>query len=147
MYHSKVKYSIALQRGWELKELDPVVRRLTNRATRIRLTGRSTDSRIADIMIRRNTAAFIKGLQNFNALQNDDMQIRILSQKLLDCETAGIRIEAGTRVQKGQVIATAGDTALSEISEDSHLHFELSVNGESVDPSDYIEFSKSISSN
>lgn len=84
-------YSIALQRGWELKELDPVVRRLTNRATRIRLTGRSTDSRIADIMIRRNTAAFIKGLQNFNALQNDDMQIRILSQKLLDCETAGIR--------------------------------------------------------
>lgn len=84
-------YSIALQRGWELKELDPVIRRLTNRATRIRLTGRSTDSRIADIMIRRNTAAFIKGLQNFNALQNDDMQIRILSQKLLDCETAGIR--------------------------------------------------------
>ena len=66
-------------------------------------------------------------------------------QNLYDEIPAGI--EVGSRVQKGQVIATAGDTALSEISEDSHLHFELSVNGESVDPSDYIEFSKDISIN
>ena len=66
-------------------------------------------------------------------------------QNLYDEIPAGI--EVGSRVQKGQVIATAGDTALSEISEDSHLHFELSVNGEIVDPCDYIEFSKGISEN
>ena len=66
-------------------------------------------------------------------------------QNLYDEIPAGI--EVGTRVEKGQVIATAGDTALSELSEDSHIHFELSVNGEIVDPSDYIEFSKGISEN
>lgn len=47
-------------------------------------------------------------------------------------------IEAGARVVKGQVIATAGDTALCELCEDSHLHFSIFVNGEAVDPEEYI---------
>lgn len=50
-------------------------------------------------------------------------------------------IEEGKAVSCGQIIATAGDTALIEIAEESHLHFELYMNGEAVDPSDYIEFS------
>lgn len=50
-------------------------------------------------------------------------------------------IEEGCEVRAGQIIATAGDSALMEIAEESHLHFALIVNGEYVDPSEYIEFS------
>ncbi|MBE6714132.1 MAG: M23 family metallopeptidase [Ruminococcaceae bacterium] len=49
-------------------------------------------------------------------------------------------IEVGKTVKMGQVIATAGNTALEEIAEECHLHFELSVNGKAVDPAEYIDF-------
>ena len=48
-------------------------------------------------------------------------------------------IEAGAKVEAGQIIATSGDTALLELCEDSHVHFELSIGGETVDPCEYIE--------
>ena len=51
-------------------------------------------------------------------------------------------IEVGKNVECGQIIATAGESALVEIAEESHLHFEMLVNGEPVDPAEYIEFSK-----
>ena len=84
-------YTIALQRGWDLPELDPGRRFLKDRLTRIRLNGRGTDSRVADILIRGNTKGMIQGLRNLHQLEIQDHQIRILSQKLLDCETAHIR--------------------------------------------------------
>lgn len=84
-------HSIASQRGWELPELDPAVRFLTDRKNRIRLTGKNTDSRIADILIQQNTRGIIKNLQNIHQIQTEDTRVRILSQKLLDCENAGIR--------------------------------------------------------
>lgn len=83
--------TIALQRGWELSDLDTGLRFLADRATRFRLNGRNTDSGIADIMIQKNTKAMIKGLKKLHQFQEDDAQIRILSQKILDCETANIR--------------------------------------------------------
>ena len=66
-------HTLATQRGWELNELDPGIRFMTDRMTRLRLNGRNTDSKIAGMMIQR------------------DEHISILSQKLLDCETANIR--------------------------------------------------------
>lgn len=84
-------YTIALQRGWELPELDPGKRFLKDRLTRMKLNGRNPDSRIADILIQGNTRGMIQGLKNLHAFENQDPQIRILSQKLLDCETAHIR--------------------------------------------------------
>lgn len=84
-------HSIASQRGWELPELDPAVRFLADRMTRLRLTGKNTDSRIADMMIQGNTRGMIKGLRNLHQFASDDQRVRILSQKLLDCETANIR--------------------------------------------------------
>ena len=84
-------YTIALQRGWELPELDPGRRFLKDRLTRMKLNGPNTDSRIADILIRGNTNGMIKGLKRMHQLEIKDHQIRILSQKLLDCETAHIR--------------------------------------------------------
>ena len=84
-------YTIALQRGWELPELDPGRRFLKDRVTRMKLNVRNTDSRIADILIQGNTKGMIQGLKNLHQFDIQDHQIRILSQKLLDCETAHIR--------------------------------------------------------
>ncbi len=44
----------------------------------------------------------------------------------------------GDHVACGQVIASAGDTALIESAEEGHVHFELYVNGEAKDPAEYI---------
>ncbi len=84
-------HSIATQRGWELKELDPAVRFFADRMTRMRLTGHNTDSKIAGMMIQGNTRGMIKGLKDIHQFVGSDEQIQILSQKLLDCETANIR--------------------------------------------------------
>ena len=49
-------------------------------------------------------------------------------------------ITPGGKVVEGQVIAKAGDTALIECAEPLHLHFEMTLDGEAVDPMNYIEF-------
>ena len=59
--------------------------------TRMKLNVRNTDSRIADILIQGNTKGMIQGFKNLHQFDGQDHQIRILSQKLLDCETAHIR--------------------------------------------------------
>ena len=47
-------------------------------------------------------------------------------------------IQEGATVIAGQVIGTVGDTAMIESADEPHLHFEMRVAGESVDPLDYI---------
>ena len=84
-------HSIATQRGWEVEELDPAVRYMTNMMTKMKLSGRNTDSKIAGKMIQGNTRGMIKGLKNIHQFAGQDEQINILSQKLLDCENANIR--------------------------------------------------------
>ena len=84
-------HSIASQRGWEVRELDPAVRFLSDMAVRMKLNGRDTDSKIAGMMIQGNTKGMVKGLKDLHRFAASDEQIQILSQKLLDCETANIR--------------------------------------------------------
>lgn len=84
-------HSLASQRGWELKELDPAVRFMADMMTRARLTGKNVDSKIAGMMIQGNTRGVIKGLKNIHQYTGQDIPVRVLSQKLLDCETANIR--------------------------------------------------------
>lgn len=48
-------------------------------------------------------------------------------------------IAVGAAVTAGQAIGCVGESALVECEEESHLHFELTVNGELVDPAKYIE--------
>lgn len=84
-------HSIASQRGWELPELDPAKRLMTDMMTRMKLSRGNSDSKIADMMIQGNTKGMIKGLKNLHQFLDQDDQISILSQKLLDCETANIR--------------------------------------------------------
>lgn len=47
-------------------------------------------------------------------------------------------IETGSYIEKGGIIGTAGNTALVEIGEQTHLHFEMYVNGKPVNPTEYI---------
>ena len=84
-------HSIATQRGWELEDVDPAVRMMTDMMVRMKLNGRNSDSKIAGMMINGNTKGMIKGLKNIHQYAGQDEQVDILSQKLLDCETANIR--------------------------------------------------------
>jgi len=47
----------------------------------------------------------------------------------------------GDAVGRGDVIGSTGDTALIESAEESHLHFEMTIQGEHVDPAEYIQVS------
>ncbi len=49
-------------------------------------------------------------------------------------------IAAGATVKKGQQLGIVGDTAVVEMADEPHLHFEVTVKGLSVNPMDY--FSK-----
>jgi len=49
-------------------------------------------------------------------------------------------ISAGTEVKMGQAIAASGQTALIECGDEPHVHMELAINGELVNPADYMVF-------
>lgn len=84
-------HSIASQRGWELRELDPAVRAMTDLMVRLRLPKANPDSKIADLMILGNTKGMVKGLRNIHASDGRDGRVTTLSQKLIDTETNNIR--------------------------------------------------------
>ncbi len=46
-------------------------------------------------------------------------------------------IAEGATVLRGQRIGTVGESALAEVAEEPHLHLEMTVSGEAVDPLDY----------
>ena len=47
-------------------------------------------------------------------------------------------VAPGDRVEAGSVIGAVGDTALCEIGQGTHLHFAVYLDGESIDPLDYL---------
>ncbi|MBQ7895868.1 MAG: M23 family metallopeptidase [Oscillospiraceae bacterium] len=49
-----------------------------------------------------------------------------------------VSVAVGDWVEPGMLIGTIGDTALCEIGQQSHLHFAISVDGQSVDPLSYL---------
>ena len=46
-------------------------------------------------------------------------------------------VEVGKEVKCGAQIGKVGDSAISELADEPHLHVEMTVNGLSVDPTDY----------
>lgn len=48
-------------------------------------------------------------------------------------------IEEGAEVKLGQTIGYVGESAMVEIAEEPHLHFEMTVGGIAVDPLEYFE--------
>ncbi len=51
---------------------------------------------------------------------------------------SGAELEVGTKVSMGQAIGTVGESALIEIAEEPHLHLEMKVNGNYVNPLEYM---------
>lgn len=49
-----------------------------------------------------------------------------------------ILLHIGDTVDKGQVIGAIGESAIVEIAEEPHLHFEMFVSGQRVDPLEFI---------
>jgi len=47
-------------------------------------------------------------------------------------------ITVGDEVKSGDRIGTVGDTSISELAEEPHLHFEVLLNDVKVNPLDYI---------
>lgn len=84
-------HTIASRRGWEVPELDPAVRYLADKMTRVKLRRHHSDSRIADMMIQGNTKRMVKGIRNLHDFCQEDAMVTTLSQKLIDCEQANIR--------------------------------------------------------
>ena len=84
-------HALAAQRGWPLKELDPAIKAMTDMMTRMQLSFGNADSKAAAMMIQGNTKGMIKSLKNLHQFNKSDERVSILSQKLLDCETANIQ--------------------------------------------------------
>ena len=47
-------------------------------------------------------------------------------------------VKVGDEVKRGDRIGTVGDTSISELAEESHLHFEVNLGEEAVNPLDYM---------
>ena len=48
-------------------------------------------------------------------------------------------VEAGEAVSAGQIIGAVGTTAAAESAQGPHLHFSVALNGDIVDPNEYLE--------
>ncbi|MBO5788678.1 MAG: M23 family metallopeptidase [Clostridia bacterium] len=55
----------------------------------------------------------------------------------LDAESAQ-SMEKGTLVEAGQVIGCVGESALLELADEAHLHLEMTIDGQVVNPLDHI---------
>lgn len=84
-------FNIAAARGWKLKEVDPVVRKMADMISRTKLTFGAQDSKIAAMMIQGNTRGIIMGMKDLHQSQNVDKQVLDLSQRMLDTEHANIK--------------------------------------------------------
>ena len=52
--------------------------------------------------------------------------------------SADVAVTEGQAIKSGELIGKVGDTSLSELADEPHLHFAVKVGGVSVNPLDYI---------
>ena len=83
-------HSIAAERNWVLPELNPSIRFMTDRMTKMKLSYGEVNSKIAEMMIRGNTSGVIRGLKNLHQMEQQDDSVSALSLKLLDTESANV---------------------------------------------------------
>ena len=50
-----------------------------------------------------------------------------------------VAVEAGDSVEIGGVLGTVGSTAIAEVGVNSHIHLETVLNGQAVDPREYLK--------
>ena len=84
-------HNIASRRGWQVAELNPGIRMMSEMMTRMTLTGSNTSSKVAKMMIQGNTRGMIKGIKNQHRYKQADEPIQSLGNKLIDRETDNIQ--------------------------------------------------------
>ncbi len=83
--------ALALQRGWQVNELAPIAKTMSSMMAKAKLGRKSSDSRLAGMLIQGNTIGMIKSISNLHSYQKQDRSVSELSQRLLDAENANIR--------------------------------------------------------
>ena len=81
---------LAKQNDWQLKEVDPAVRIMSNMSVKTRLMFGNADSKLAAMMIQGNTRGMIVVLKDLHQTRDPDKQVEKLSQKLLETENSNI---------------------------------------------------------
>ena len=84
-------HALAAEKGWELEELKPAVKKMAVMMTRTRLSYGYVNSKTAAMMIQGNTRGMIKGFKNLNHYNKCDPQIASLAHRLITCEEDNIR--------------------------------------------------------
>lgn len=87
----KEALQLAKSRGWELSNVNPIVRQMSSIMSQARLMGGEVDSKIAGMLIQGNTRGLILGVKNLNRCTQNDAQITQLAQKLVDRENINIQ--------------------------------------------------------
>lgn len=82
---------LAEARGWDLGNVNPIVRQMSKLMSQVRLLGGEVDSKIAGMLIQGNTRGVILGVKNLNRYDQRDSQISHLAQQLLDKENINIQ--------------------------------------------------------
>lgn len=82
---------LAHNRGWELSNINPMVRSMSRMMSQMRLMGGEVDSKIAGMLIQGNTRGIILGVKNLNRSKHDDTQVTQLAQRLLNRENINIQ--------------------------------------------------------
>ena len=77
---------LAENRGWELSNVNPMVRTMSSMMSQMKLMGGEVDSKIAGMLIQGNTRGIILGVKNLNRSKQDDTQVTQLAQRLLNRE-------------------------------------------------------------
>jgi murein DD-endopeptidase MepM/ murein hydrolase activator NlpD len=54
-------------------------------------------------------------------------------------------IKAGEEIFEGDIIGVVGESAIVEIADEPHLHFELTLNGAPVDPLEFFDYQATVS--
>lgn len=54
------------------------------------------------------------------------------------------KIKAGAEVFEGDVIGSVGESAIIEIADEPHLHFELMLDGKTADPLDFFDYKQTV---
>lgn len=84
-------HSIAKAHGWELNEVNPAIKAMSNMMARMKLSVGRPDSKIAAMMIQGNTRGMILGLKDLHRCKNLDPEVETLSKKLLEMEQSNIK--------------------------------------------------------
>ena len=82
---------LATERGWELKNLNLGLRKMSDVMSRAKLIGGDVDSKIAGMLIQGNTRGLILGIKNMHRIPQKDTQITQLAQRLIDREAVNIK--------------------------------------------------------